>query len=307
MKKQQRNILLAFVLNLIFSAIEFVGGFFSNSITILSDAFHDFGDSLSIGLSFLFERKAQKSENDVYTYGYIRYSVISALLTSLFLLASTGYIVYSAIERIIQPEPVQALWLIILSVFGIVVNGTAAYITLRTKHLNEKSINIHMLEDVLTWVVVLISGIVIHFFNIPLIDPILSLCVAAYIIVEVIRNLISVFSVLLEKTPKNFKMKQYKCAIRAIPEICDVHHVHIWTLDGINLIGTLHVTIQPNTSSKWNEIKEIIRKKSENFKVNHLTIELEGESDKCFNKIHETDAENITEGNRQKVNSKSID
>ncbi len=282
MKKSRRNILIAFILNLSFTIIEIIGGLLTNSISILSDAVHDFGDSVAVGLSYFLEKKSEKKTNDSHTYGYVRYSVLSAFITSVILLFGGVFIIVSAMERLVSPQEVNGLGMIILAVFGFTINGVAAWKTSKSENLNEKSINLHMLEDVSGWAVVFIGSLLIYFFKIYIIDPILSILVAIYILYNVVRNLMKIFNVFLEKSPKFFDMVKYKNTLLQIVNVEDVHHAHIWTLDGQNLLGTLHVVIADDLSIEdENILKHEIRKKSKKFNLFHLTIQVERESEVC--------------------------
>ena len=156
-KSTEKNILVAFVLNLTFSLIEIVGGLFTNSVAILSDAIHDFGDAFSIGVSYFLERKSKKKPDETYTYGYLRYSVLGAFITTIVLTIGSIVVLTGAVLRIIYPEPLHYEGMILLSILGIVINFLAAYKTREGDSLNQKAVNLHMLEDVLNWVVVFVG------------------------------------------------------------------------------------------------------------------------------------------------------
>jgi len=199
--KTEKNILIAFILNLCFSAFEFFGGVFTGSVAILSDAVHDIGDAASIGLSLFFERKSKKAPDKDYTYGYRRYSVIGGVITTVILLFGSAAVVYNAVLKLISPTEINYDGMIIFAIVGVLVNFLAAYITRDGDSVNQKAVNLHMLEDVLGWVVVLVGAVVMRFTDFYIIDPIMSIAVALFIFVNAVKNLREIVYLFLEKTP----------------------------------------------------------------------------------------------------------
>ncbi len=135
--KTEKNILIAFILNLSFSIFEFFGGLFTNSVAILSDSIHDFGDAVSIGISYFMERKSKKKANNKYTYGYIRYSVLGGVITTTILLVGSILVIIGAIKRIINPVEVNYNGMIILAIIGVILNFIAAYVTREGASINQ--------------------------------------------------------------------------------------------------------------------------------------------------------------------------
>ena len=173
--KTEKNILIAFILNIVFSIFEFFGGIFTNSISILSDSIHDFGDAVSIGISYFMEKKSKMHADNKYTYGYIRYSVLGGVITTTILLVGSILVIIGSIKRIINPVEVNYNGMIIIAIIGVLLNFIAAYVTREGDSINQKAVNLHMLEDVLGWVVVLIGAIVMNFTDIRIIDSIMSI------------------------------------------------------------------------------------------------------------------------------------
>ena len=194
--KTERNILIAFILNLAFSVFEFVGGIFTGSVAIISDAVHDIGDAASIGISFFLEKKSKKQPDERFTYGYARFSVIGSVITTLILLFGSVAVIYNAILRLIDPVEINYDGMIIFAVVGVIVNFLAALFTREGGSLNQKAVNLHMLEDVLGWVVVLVGAIVIKFTGWFIIDPILSIIVAIFVIINSVKNLMEITDLL---------------------------------------------------------------------------------------------------------------
>lgn len=275
--KTEKNILIAFLLNVFFSFIEFIGGLITNSIAILSDSLHDFGDALSIGISFLLEKKSKRKPDNNYTYGYIRYSVIGSIITTLILLFGSVFVISEAISRLINPVSINYNGVIVIAIFGFVINFLATYFTKDGDSLNQKAVNLHMLEDVLGWLVVLIGSVLMKFTNISLIDPILSLGVAVFIFYHAFRNVKEIGDLFLEKTPSNINIGELKKDILNIKGVLDVHHIHIRSIDGINIFATMHVVVKHYSKKIKDEIRETLEKEG----IIHSTIEIELENEGC--------------------------
>ncbi len=281
--KTQKNILIAFILNLIFSIFEFVGGIFTGSVAILSDAVHDLGDSASIGASFFLERKSKKQPDEKYTYGYLRYSVLGGVITTVILLFGSCAVIYNAILRIINPTPINYNGMIIFAVIGVIVNFTAAYFTREGDSINQRAVNLHMLEDVLGWVVVLIGAIVMKFTNFSLIDPILSISVSLFILVNALKNLKQVLDLFLEKAPEGIPVNEIKEHIEEIDDVIEAHHIHLRSIDGYRNYATLHIVISKGADTHI--IKKAVRRELLEHKISHSTIEIEFEGEECLEKV----------------------
>ena len=273
----KKNILIAFLLNLFFSVFELVGGFLTGSVAILSDSLHDFGDALSIGLAVILEKKSTKKPDNTYTYGYIRYSVLAGVITTVVLLSGSLVVILSAIKRILNPTPIDYSGMIVFAVVGVVVNFVAAFLTHSGHSLNEKAINLHMLEDVLGWAVVLMGAVVMKFTDISVIDPILSLAVAVFILINATKNLLAVLEIFTLKTPKDMNIDEIKASLCEIEGVIDAHHIHISALDAEQFIATLHIV----TDGDFKEIKHKVKHTLEHFGINHTTVEIETKDEHC--------------------------
>lgn len=275
--KTERNILIAFILNFSFSVFEFFGGVFTGSVAILSDAIHDIGDAASIGMSYFFEKKSKKQPDEKYTYGYLRYSVIGSVITTLILLFGSAAVVYNAVGRIIEPKEINYDGMIVFAIVGVLVNFLAAVFTREGDSLNQKAVNLHMLEDVLGWIVVLIGAVVMRFTDFVLIDPILSIAVALFIFVNAVKNLKEVLDLFLEKTPGGIDVEEIKEHLSEIEGVLNVHHIHVWSMDGVNNYATMHVVANGDA----HEMKEKIRHELHGHGIGHVTLEFETENEHC--------------------------
>ena len=208
--KTEKNILIAFLLNISFSIFEILGGIITGSVAIISDSIHDLGDALSIGISYFLEKKSKKKADNKYTYGYIRYSVLGGVITTTILLAGSILVIIGAIKRLFNPVEINYDGMILFAVIGVILNFIAAYVTRKGDSINQKSVNLHMLEDVLGWIIVLIGSIIMHFTNISMIDSIMSIGVSLFILINSLKNLKKVLDLFLEKTPKDIDIEEIK-------------------------------------------------------------------------------------------------
>lgn len=275
--KAKSKIFIAFVLNLLFSIFELVGGFLTGSVAITSDAVHDFGDAFGIGISYFLEKISGKKPDDKYTFGYVRFSVLGGLLTTVILLVSSGIVIYNAILRIINPVIINYNGMLVFAIIGVVVNLVATYFTHGGKSINQKAVNLHMLEDVLGWIVVLIGALVIRFAGLYIIDPILSIAVALFIIVNCIKNFKSIANIFLIKKPSEVDLEELIEHVKHVDGVVGVHHVHVWTIDGITNCATLHLVAQNFDSRIKNEVKEELKEHG----ISHATIEMESVLENC--------------------------
>ena len=275
--KTEKNILIAFVLNLVFSIFEFVGGTITGSVAIISDSIHDIGDAISIGASYFLERKSMKEPDDDYTYGYVRFSVMGSLITTTILCVGSVAVIYNAVIRLFKPVEIDYNGMIVFAIIGTVVNLIAAMVTKDGDSLNQKAVNLHMLEDVLGWIVVLVAAVLMRFTDIAIIDPVISIIVSVFILINAIKNLQKIEHIFLEKTPSNIRVQKIKEHVCKIDGVLDVHHIHVWSIDGYNNYLTMHVVAKDNGA----EIKEKIRHELLEFNIVHSTLELEKPGECC--------------------------
>lgn len=275
--KTEKNILIAFILNLTFSVFELIGGMFTGSVAIISDSIHDFGDAASIGISYLLEKKSKRQPDELYTYGYSRYSVIGGFVTTVILLAGSLIVILNAIKKLLTPNEIHYNGMIIFALVGVTVNFIAAQATRNGDSINLKAVNLHMLEDVLGWIVVLAGAVLMRFTEWVIIDPIISIGVAIFIVINSVRNLKKVLDLFLEKIPDGISVNEIRDEISEIEGVYDVHHIHIRSIDGQSVCATMHIRCNNNR----HEIKENVRKKLNDHGIIHSTLELEDTDEEC--------------------------
>jgi len=278
-----KNIGVAFGLNLLFSIIEAIGGFITNSYAIISDSLHDFNDSLSLGVSWYLEKLSKRKPDQQYTFGYKRFSLLGALINCIILLVGSIIIIINAIPRLINPSTVDNEGMIVFAILGIFFNGIAVLFIHKEKSLNAKTIALHLLEDVLGWMAILIISIVMLFIYLPILDTILSIVIAVFILIQVLKNLKAIFHVLLQAVPKHLSIQDIETEIKMFPHITSIHHTHIWTLDGEKNFLTTHIIVNKDITNDEiiqlkKDLKDYICKKD----ICHTTIEIEYENEVCF-------------------------
>lgn len=277
----QGNILVAFLLNLAFAAMELVGGVMTNSSAILSDSVHDLGDAMVIGMSWLLERGAAGGVDGTRSYGRRRLSTAGALVTTAVLLASSCAVFACSLPRLASPGEVDHDGMLLFAIFGIVVNGVAAWRTGGGGSLNQRAVSLHMLEDVLGWAAVLVGALAIRVTGWVVIDPALSIAIAGVIAYGALGNLADIVPVFLEEAPRGLSTGEVADAVMAaVPAVTGVHHVHVWSLDEDVTLATMHVAWDPEAASAA-EAKAGVRAALAGMGISHATLELEGPGEEC--------------------------
>lgn len=272
----------AFLLNLCFTIIEFIGGVMTNSTAILADAVHDLGDSISLGLAWILSKLGSKQANHRFTYGYKRLSLVGAFINAVVLIAGSVWVLLEAIPRLWNPTMPIAEGMIGLAILGIAVNGFAAYKLSAGQTLNERVINWHLLEDVLGWVAVLIVAIVLMFVDWPILDPLLSVAFTLLILVNVGRNLWATIKLFVQANPDPSLYRDVETVLAKLPDVSDIHHLHFWSLDGESHVLTAHLVVERDlNAAEYSELKQLIDQRLADYKLSHTTIELEFPSENC--------------------------
>lgn len=277
-----KNLKLAFLLNLGFTIFEIFGGFYVNSVAIISDAVHDLGDSLSLGTAWYLQKKSKKGRDSKFSFGYKRFSLLGALINSIVLIAGSIFVVSQAVGRIIEPESSDAAGMVVFAVVGVLVNGFAAYKLSSGKSMNEKVISWHLMEDVLGWVAVLVVAVVLLFWDNPYLDPVLSILITAYILWNVVKRLKETLFIFLQGVPVDIDMEEVETRILAIENVASLHHVHVWSLEGEHHVFTAHVKLRNiNYFQQLLEVKGAVKNVLKDYPFNHYTIETELDEESC--------------------------
>lgn len=272
-----KNILTAFFLNLFFAIIELIGGLITNSVAILSDAVHDFGDCISLGISFQLQKKSNKGSDKNYSYGYKRFSLLGSVFLSGVLFVGSIFILVEAIKRLLSPQGVNAQGMLWLAILGIIINGAAALSVKRGNTLNERAVFLHIMEDVLGWIGVLVISIVMLFTSLPILDPLLSIGITFWVLYNVYKNLRDTFKILLQAIPEDLNIEELTQKLNQVDNVISIHDLHVWTQDGNSHVMTLHI-VSNNSQSL---IKEEIRSIAQTYNIEHVTIEFENSDYSC--------------------------
>jgi cobalt-zinc-cadmium efflux system protein len=273
---------IAFALNLTFAVIELIGGFLTNSVAILSNALHDFGDAMAIGFGWISSRQALRAPDVDYTYGYRRLSLLSALVNGIILSVGSVLVIAHALPRLWDPQPPAVGGMFALALLGLAINGFAA-LRLRGGHThNEKILSWHLLEDVFGWFAVLLGSVIIHFTGWIRVDPLLSIAFALFILFNVVRNLRNTLRLFLQVSPDRALTARIRDTLETLDGVAGSHHLHLWSLDGHHHVLTTHLTLQRNLDSAQQLLlKENIHRSLEPFALAHTTIEFEFPAEIC--------------------------
>jgi len=285
------NFRLAFFLNLGFTIFEIIGGIYVNSIAIISDAIHDLGDSLSLGVAWFLQKKSNQKSDNSFSYGYARFSLLGALINSLVLIIGSGFVINEAVTRLINPEPTNAAGMILFAIVGVSVNGYAAWKLSRGSSMNEKVVSWHLLEDVLGWAAVLVAAIILLFWDIPFLDPALSLAVCAFILWNVVKRLKETIYIFLQGVPKQIELPTLINKITKLDHVDSLHHTHVWSLDGEESVFTTHLKLKESVNeSQLISLRGEMKKVLMDHHIAHSAVEIEHHNEECI-LMQETEAE----------------
>lgn len=276
MPDREKRVRLAAFLNIAFTILEVAGGLWTNSLAILSDALHDFGDSIALLSSWFFERGAQKSPDTSRTFGYQRLSLFSALFSASILIAGSIFIILQAIPRLLNPELVNAFGMLGIAIIGILFNGLGFFLLKKGESLNEKVLSWHLLEDLLGWGTILVGSLVIYFWKVYIVDPLMTIGLSVFILYNVIINLREAINILLQGVPKHINLEGVKKDLTSIKGVLGIHDIHVWSLEGETDILTAHVVLNDEElKTQPEEIKETIKEILLKHHIEHSTIEIE--------------------------------
>lgn len=278
----EHGLRVAFLLNLAFTILEIVGGIWTNSVAIQSDAVHDAGDCLTLGLAWVLQRWSAREADARFTYGYRRLSTLGALATAVVLILGLSYVGLEALRRLQQPAVVYGPGVIGLALLGVLFNGAAAWRLRGASSLNVRVASWHLIEDTLGWGAVLVGGILMTLWDLPLVDPVLSLLIAVFVLWNVFRNLTHVGLVFLQAAPHGFDREEFDRQLVALPGVVSAHHTHTWTLDGDAHVFSTHLVMaEATTRAELVETKRQVHQLLHDHQFEHITIEVELEGEMC--------------------------
>ncbi|MFF2290766.1 cation diffusion facilitator family transporter [Peribacillus butanolivorans] len=287
--ENKKALLASFLLISTFMVVEVIGGFMTNSLALLSDAGHMLSDAAALGLSYTAIRLGEKKATQRKSYGYKRFEIIAACLNGLTLIVISVFIFIEAIRRFVNPPEVQSLGMLMISIIGLLVNIIAAWILMsgdKEDNLNVRSAFLHVIGDMLGSVGAIAAALLIYFFDWGIADPIASVVVAMLIIISGVRVVRDSFHILMEGTPDRVDMEEVKTSLKELPNVSDVHDLHIWTITSGFLTMSCHVVIEENGNHDT-VLAEAQKLLHDQFGIEHSTIQVERLEVGCPNP-HET-------------------
>ncbi len=286
----KKNLLISTLLSLAVSIAEVIGGIFSNSLALISDALHNLGDTSALFIAYLANLISNKNHSHKKTFGYKRVEILAALFNAIILVVIIVYLFIEAYHRLRNPEPVKGLVMFLVAVIGLIANLFS--VVLLRKHtsnsINIRAAYLHLLGDTVSSVMVIVTAVLIYFFGLYWIDPIVTLLLGIYLLRETFRILKEALDILMQATPQGLDLAHLKTALEAIPDIDNIHHVHVWNLSDQDIYFECHIDLKSDIRISETEkiqtlIHEILLNK---FNINHVTIQYEYNCCEDKNMIH---------------------
>jgi len=286
----EKNLLLSALLNLVVTIAEVIGGLYSNSLALISDALHNLGDTSAIFIAYLANLISKKEGTSKKTFGFKRIEILAALFNAIILVVIIIYLFIEAWHRLRNPMPIKGLVMLVVAVVGLLAN---LFSVLLLKKYAMRSINIraaylHLIGDTVSSFIVIITAILIYFFNVFWIDPLVTFLLGIYLLWETYRILKVALDILMQSTPPGLDLKLVKQALETIPAIDNIHHVHAWNLSDQDIHFECHVDLKSDiriseTESIRDAINEMLK---ERFRITHVTIQYEYNCCEDKNMIH---------------------
>lgn len=283
------RLIASILLNLVITIAEIVGGILSGSLALLSDAVHNLSDTLSLGVSLAARRIGRREPTRAKTFGYKRAEIIGAFINLITLVFIALYLIKESIDRFIDPQPIQGQLMLVVAVIGLLANAATAVLLYRGSRssLNIRSAFLHILTDGLSSLGVVIGGLLIIYYDLYVVDPLITLAISLYLLAHSYGMLRQTINILMEGTPRETDLDAIVAGVRRIADVVDMHHVHVWQLDESHLALEAHVVISREDVGRMERIKgDIKRYLAANHDIAHSTLELEttpcDEEGKCY-------------------------
>lgn len=274
-----KNLLLTIVLNLIITVAQIVGGIFSGSLALLSDAMHNFSDVLSLIIAFGANRLVSRPSTKAKTFGYKRAEILAALFNASMLVGIAIFLIVEAVNRLFHPSVVMSVWVVALGVLSILLNTISVLLVKddADHSMNIKAAYIHLLTDVMTSAMVVVGGLLIYFFHIYWIDPIVSMVIAFYLIFASYDIIKESVSILMQFAPKNIKIENIMLYVMQFDEIQNIHHIHLWRLDDHRVHLEAHLDFAENLTLQAanNLVDQIEQTLHIKYNISHVTLQCE--------------------------------
>jgi len=286
--EESKRLAISILLNLAITIAEILGGLFSGSLSLLSDALHNFSDTASLGVSLVAVKISARSPDSKKTFGYRRAQIIGALMNLVTLVLVAIYLIKEAIDRYLNPLPIQGQVMLIVAVVGLIANlATAALLYRQSRNnLNIRSAFVHIMDDAFSSVGVVVAGILIIRYQLYLADTLLTLLISAYILIHSAQLLRQTVNILMQSVPEGIEIEQIIASIRTVEDVQDVHHVHVWQLDESQSNLEAHIVIDQGKMDDMACIKQAIKQRlASSFSITHSTLEFEFEDCETHNLV----------------------
>ena len=287
--KTKYAVWLAFFLNLSFAIVEFIAGGIFGSSAVLADSVHDLGDALAIGFSAFLETISNREEDNHYTLGYKRFSLLGAMVTAVILMTGSGMVILENMVKLFHPKPVNEKGLLWLGIIAISVNVLASLVIRKRQTKNESILSLHFLEDTLGWLAVILMAIVLRFTDWYILDPLLSLAISFFILSKAIPRFWSTLKIFLDAVPEGVDIKQVKNDLEQLDNVSSINQLNLWTMDGLEKNAIVHVCLE---HVKHMEVcKESIRDLLKESGFQNVTIEVD--EDLATHRAHKRNIEEL--------------
>ncbi len=275
----EKNLLVATLLNLLITVVEFSGGMLSGSLALLSDALHNLSDTFATLIAYLATLVGRRGANQKKTFGYKRLEILAALLNAVILIVISFFLIKEAYERWHDPRPIDSMIMMVVAMIGLLANLFAVIILKRDagKSLNVRAAYVHLIADSLSSVVVIIGGVLIQVFEIPWIDPLITVLISLYIVREAFVILKEAVQILMQSAPGHLDLEKVRRKVEEVPQVQNIHHIHAWMLTDHEVHLEAHVELESDLKlsevrKKHREIEQLLL---HDFSIHHVTLQFE--------------------------------
>ena len=271
--KAKYAVWLAFFLNLTYAIVEFIAGGVFGSSAVLADSVHDLGDAIAIGISAFLETISNREEDNQYSLGYKRFSLLGALVTAIILMTGSVLVILENVTKILNPQPVNDEGILWLGIIAVSINVLASLVVGKGKTKNESILSLHFLEDTLGWLAVILMAIVLRFTDWYILDPLLSLVISFFILSKALPRFWSTLKIFLDAVPEGIDIKQVKSGLEQLDNVASLNQLNLWTMDGLEKNAIIHLCLED--WEQMTETKNQVRQLLEERGVQNITIEVD--------------------------------
>ena len=271
--KAKYAVWVAFFLNLTYAIVEFIAGGVFGSNAVLADSVHDLGDAIAIGVSAFLETISNREEDNRYTLGYKRFSLLGALVTAIILMTGSVLVILENVTKILNPQPVNDEGILWLGIIAVSINVLASLVVGKGKTKNESILSLHFLEDTLGWLAVILMAIVLRFTNWYILDPLLSLVISFFILSKALPRFWSTLKIFLDAVPEGLDIEQVKNGLERLDNVASLNQLNLWTMDGLEKNAIVHLCLED--WEQMTETKNQVRQLLEERGIQNITIEVD--------------------------------